>query len=257
MEACFLTRPGRRLFAVYHPPARPARSGAVLLCPPIGREQHRAARAWGTLAQQLAASGLATLRYDPSGCGDSAGDWREWSLARWGEDALAAAEELRTASAAERLILFGLGVGAVVATQAALGCGAHGVIAWNPLVDGEARIARWLAEDREWRRDHGLPAARRNSDGSRELLGFRHPAALLDELRALPVRLAATVPHLLIENDGSGAAARLARSAPSQAQLLVLPTDPRWTGVGDLFQATPLPARIFDAAAGFIAEAGG
>jgi alpha-beta hydrolase superfamily lysophospholipase len=257
MESCFLTRPGQRLFAVYHPPTRPARSSAVLLCAPIGREQHRAARAWSTLAQRLAATGVAALRYDPTGCGDSAGDWRDWSLARWSEDAHAAAEELRGASAAEHLILLGLGVGAVVASRAASACDARGVVAWNPIADGAARIAQWLAEDRRWRRDHGLPAARRSPDGSCELLGFRHPAALMREIRDLPSRSAPTVPHLLIENDGSGAAAVLARSAPTQSRTLLLPADPRWTGVGDLFQATPLPERIFDATADFIAEVGG
>ena len=68
------------LFGLYQP-ADASAGKAVLLCPPLGQEQIRCHRLYRQLAHALAAEGIAVLRFDYYGCGDSAGasdevDWQ-------------------------------------------------------------------------------------------------------------------------------------------------------------------------------------
>src|SRR5690606_33892295 len=62
-EPFFFGPPERRLFGVYHAPCGKARA-CVLLCPPLLHEQMRSYRFFAGVAGELAASGLACLRFD-------------------------------------------------------------------------------------------------------------------------------------------------------------------------------------------------
>jgi pimeloyl-ACP methyl ester carboxylesterase len=66
--------PARRAFGWYHPStASVARDCVAVICPPIGHEgtnTHRALRHW---AERLAAAGIAAIRIDYHGTGDSSG----------------------------------------------------------------------------------------------------------------------------------------------------------------------------------------
>ncbi|WP_287003697.1 MULTISPECIES: hypothetical protein [Gordonia] len=69
----FLTDDGVPLFAVLTLPTDGSVRGAVLICPPLGKEHNHTARGFKRLAEKLAAERIATLRFDYSGTGESSG----------------------------------------------------------------------------------------------------------------------------------------------------------------------------------------
>ena len=70
-------------------------AGAALIVHPFGEESKFAHRVLTRTAWDLCEAGLATLRFDLTGCGDSFGAFREAGLSRWADDIVAAAELLR------------------------------------------------------------------------------------------------------------------------------------------------------------------
>ncbi len=94
------------LFGLYHATSGSARS-AVLMCPPLGQDMIRSHRVYRQLADALAQQGIAVLRFDYYGSGDSAGDSAELDWARCRADMVTAAGELRARSGCTRLIGFG------------------------------------------------------------------------------------------------------------------------------------------------------
>ncbi len=75
---------GRQLAGVFHaatasrtPPA------SLLICNPLGQEAIRVHRLLRLLAESLARKGIATLRFDYFGSGDSDGDDAEATLDDW------------------------------------------------------------------------------------------------------------------------------------------------------------------------------
>ena len=69
----FLTDDGVPLFAVLTLPTDGSVRGAVLICPPLGKEHNHTARGFKRLAEKLAAERIATLRFDYAGTGESSG----------------------------------------------------------------------------------------------------------------------------------------------------------------------------------------
>lgn len=73
----------------------PSPRAAVLLLPPLFHEWQRSYRLFALLSQALAERGVATLRFDYRGCGDSAGDDADFLPSRAAVDAAAMLQELR------------------------------------------------------------------------------------------------------------------------------------------------------------------
>ena len=70
--------PDHPLFGFYHPPSSAlSRDVGVVLCNPLGHEAMCAHRTYRHLAERFAASGVAALRFDYHGTGDSSGDPEE------------------------------------------------------------------------------------------------------------------------------------------------------------------------------------
>ncbi|MBB2890157.1 hypothetical protein [Flexivirga oryzae] len=67
----------RSLFGWFCTPDSGAASYAVLLCPPIGEEEHNAHETIRRTAWGLAEQGIASLRFDFHGTGDSMGHWSD------------------------------------------------------------------------------------------------------------------------------------------------------------------------------------
>ena len=82
------------------------------------------------LADALAARGVATLRYDPRGCGDSGGDWAASSLFTRIDDARDAIGAMRSRRELDlrRTAIIGHGEGAVIAISVAIGDPAIGAV---------------------------------------------------------------------------------------------------------------------------------
>ncbi|MDQ0070839.1 alpha/beta superfamily hydrolase [Variovorax boronicumulans] len=197
----------RQLFGLFHP-ADEARAddSAVLVCPPFGQEGLRTHRFFKVLAERFARAGIATLRFDFHGTGDSPGDESQGELDGWRRDLCAAHEELRRRAPGKRIVWVGARLGATLAVLAARNgrCDPVRLVLWEPVIDGR-RYARFLREqhvaaidasfcipDLSWRRSLGRdPAAL-----PEEALGALLSPALREQLGALtPGTLPLTALH--------------------------------------------------------------
>ncbi len=139
----WLGPPERPIAARLHIPAGGMARGAAVLCPAAGYEYTLAHRALLTLAQGLATAGLAALRLDYDGCGESWGDEEDpGRVTAWQESIPAAVARIRQLGA-RQVSLVGLRVGAVLAARAAREVDAAGLVLWDPIAGN--RYARELA----------------------------------------------------------------------------------------------------------------
>lgn len=200
----------RRLFGIFHAAeatrSSKAADSAVLLCAPFGQEGLRTHRFFKVLAERLARTGVAVLRFDFHGAGDSPGDEADGEFEGWRRDLCWAHEELRRRAPAARIVWIGARLGATLAVLAARNgrCDPARLVLWEPVIDG-CRYARHLREehvaaidttfcipDMSWRRNlaqapDALPA---------EALGTCLSATLQAQLRALtPQSLPLTALH--------------------------------------------------------------
>ena len=136
-------RPDRTLFGIYHEATEPAPT-AVLLCPPFGQEAIRAHRLYRVLAERLARAGIAALRFDYYGTGDSLGDDLDGDLTGWQDDVLSAHRELVRRCQAKAVVWMGLRLGASLAALAARQAPAElaRLVLCTPVVDGRAYLAQ-------------------------------------------------------------------------------------------------------------------
>lgn len=197
---------GGSLFGLYHAPAGGARA-AVLLCPPLGQDMIRSHRVYRQLADALAQQGIAALRFDYFGTGDSAGAGEACNWERCLADAAAAAAELRTRSGATRLTGFGARLGGAIALEAAGAARLAELLLWDPLLDGHACVARLDAMQEALRVDPmRFSTPRSREDAAGQWLGFPVGADLrrqLDGWRAA----AATVPVRVFDSQPAEARA--------------------------------------------------
>lgn len=200
------------LFGCYDPPAgAPARDRAVVLCQPVGQEYIRAHRSFVQLATRLARAGFPVLRFDYCGCGDSAGDVEDASLARWIEDVGRAIDEVRRRSGRSRVSLVGLRLGAALAAHAAcVRDDVASLVLWAPVFDGAAFLRELRQLQAELLRfAYVRPAPGTERDAAAEVLGFRLPAHLREELERLDLLAHGTcrAPQvLIIDHDTAGIA---------------------------------------------------
>ena len=165
-EPLFLPGSMRRLFALYVP-ARGARRRGVIMLPPFAEEMNRSRRMLRLQAAALAGRGIATLLLDPSGTGDSTGNFADARWETWIADVRIGAGAL-LARGIERLGLLGLRLGATLGAAAApvLPRACYATVFWQAVVDGDAYLDEVL-------RLRTLPGAL--SDGA---------AMTIDEMRA-------------------------------------------------------------------------
>ena len=151
-------------------------AGAVVLCPPLGREQVASYRTMRQLGDALAGKGLLAVRLAWSGQGDSAPVDDELTvLQNWAADLAAVVAQLR-AVGVEQVHLVGLRLGALVAARQAVGLGASSVLLWDPVASGK----NFLRHEQIMYTAEGLAPG----DGF-TALGYSLPDADAEELRAL------------------------------------------------------------------------
>ena len=196
---------GPGLFGCFHRGAAPARTLGFVLCPPQGHESIQFHRALRQLAVLLSDAGFPVLRFDPAGCGDSAGGDESWRVARWEGDVRAALAELRTRAGVQRVGLVGMRLGGALAARVA---GASGesvecLALWDPVHDGAAYLAELRAQHANMLAyAHVIPEA----DGARhEVLGFPLPEELASELQDLDLGALTGAPGraLLVESHAA------------------------------------------------------
>lgn len=235
MKASMFGPPSRQLFGIFHPAqAGPASGTAVLICPPFGKEGLRSHRFFKVLAERLATKGMAALRFDYHGSGDSPGDENDGDLDGWRRDLAVAHEELRRRAPRARIVWVAARLGATLAVLAARNgrCDPARLVLWEPIVDGR-RYGRFLREqhilaadatfcipDLAWRRE----LLARPDDMPEEALGTALSVRLRRQLMAVvPGSLALTGMHetLVLADQADTEAAQWAadqqaRSMPVQ-----------------------------------------
>lgn len=100
------------------PSQNPSPRQGVVLCNPFGQEAVRSHRMYRVLAERLAKVGIACLRFDYVGTGDSDGDDDDLTLASCIENTLRADQELRAQVGCTQVSWLGLRFGATVAALA-------------------------------------------------------------------------------------------------------------------------------------------
>lgn len=184
----------RQLFGLFHP-ARRRGATAVLVCAPFGQESIRAHRLFRVLADRLARAGVAVLRFDCHGCGDSPGDDAAGELEGWRRDVCVAHGELVRLSGATHVVWLGARLGASIAVLAARSgrVDPARLLLWDPVLDGsrylmhlrerhvDALERSFVVPDPAWRRQLAQPPEVLIS----ELLGYEISRTLHMQLRAM------------------------------------------------------------------------
>ena len=128
---------GRRLFGVLHSPAGDVQ-GCLVLCHPIFEEKKQAHRILVEFARSAVDTGLVVLRFDLSGCGDSEGEFRDATYARWLADVGAAIDFAKSAAGVAEVGLMGLRIGGTLAADAAAArTDVSSLILWQPVLSGK------------------------------------------------------------------------------------------------------------------------
>ncbi|MHB1711041.1 MAG: serine aminopeptidase domain-containing protein [Acidimicrobiales bacterium] len=170
----------RPLFGWVHAPGDGWSAGAVVLCPPLAREQTSAHFTYRVLAESLAERGLAVLRFDYDGTGDSAGgDEDPDRVEAWMGSIADAVAHVRRAGAPS-VALVGMRMGGLLAASVARRLGdLDALVLWDPCWSGHAFL----------RYQQALSMLRfgpqRCPGGGVELPGYLYSALTVDQISAL------------------------------------------------------------------------
>lgn len=195
--------PDRRLFGLYHAPRGKIRA-RVLMCPPLLHEQMRSYRFFAGIADQLAASGLACLRFDYFGTWDSSGASEEFHPSRAGSDIALAAEALGERAGDVPLVLMGIRASAMLARAEAEKLGASALWLWQPVLDAAAYLRQLDAFDAVERKSSTrYPFARKGPPADPgELMGLTVAPSFREELLALGANVPARdIPTVVLESS--------------------------------------------------------
>jgi dienelactone hydrolase len=166
---------GRPLLAWLHEPTGTRAERGVVFCPAIGCEQVHSYRSVRRACDALAEAGVAALRFDYLGTGDSAGDETEWRFAIWLANVRDAIGWLERHLGSERIDLIGLRIGATLALKIAEERPVEKLVLWAPVVKGK----RFVREMRM------LSASVEGATDQVEAAGFLYVPELLSELDAI------------------------------------------------------------------------
>lgn len=137
----------QNLFGMVHLPlAATQKIPAVLICHGLGGDKNGRYRAYVILARMLAEHGIACLRFDYRGCGDSEGEFNQVTLHSQVEDSVAATHFLQQYPQIDstRLGIFGRSFGGLVAVHTAAKTKAFNSIGlWSAVYNGEPWREIW------------------------------------------------------------------------------------------------------------------
>lgn len=122
------------LYAMAHTPAEIR--GGVVVCNSLFEERKSSHRVLVELARELASRGFAVLRFDYRGCGDSSGEFVDFSVGDWHADIAAAAALLKARIGKAPLTLAGVRLGCLMVLDTWKEVGAERVILWEPVMSG-------------------------------------------------------------------------------------------------------------------------
>lgn len=145
-ESVVLKNYGQKIFGMLHLPLGVKKPPAILICHGLAGEKTGRYRIYVTLAKKLSEMGIASLRIDFRGSGDSEGEFADMTLESEVSDAIVALEFLQNNPHidSKRLGIFGRSVGGSVAVMAARKFGnIKSIATWAPLSDGNQWLEQW------------------------------------------------------------------------------------------------------------------
>lgn len=192
----FDAEPGTR-FSLYHGPAPhlPLR-GAILYVHPFAEELNHSRRMAALQARRFAALGFAVLQIDLFGCGDSCGDFHTARWHIWKRD-LAIARDWLAERSPGPVYIWGLRLGALLALDFATANQVHGLILWQPFLNGRTSINQFLRR-RQVARHPGALRAELLMRGAIEVAGYELTLPLaqaVDGIDAATMELPACPVH--------------------------------------------------------------
>lgn len=176
--------PERSLAGWLHLPAGGRAAGGVLLCGSVGRDHAAGYPSLRLLAEQLAEVGLASLRFDYDGTGDSAGGMGDPDRLRAWQDSIRTALDFLRDTGAPVVSVVGLRLGALLAITALRGDSVRSFVAWDPQLSGRRFLREQLLLASV---GGGLRAEPARADGAVHGAGAVFPAELSAELNQLSV----------------------------------------------------------------------
>lgn len=138
---------GQKVYGMLHVPDGAKKFPAVVMCHGFTGNRIETHRLFVKAARRFAADGIATLRFDFRGSGESEGDFEQATVSSEIEDALAALAFLREQPEVddERIGLVGLSLGGCVSAYAAVRDGrVKALVLWASVADlPEVFMSRW------------------------------------------------------------------------------------------------------------------
>ena len=145
-ESVVLKNEGQKIFGIYHKPIGLKTYPALLMCHGLGGHKSGKYRLYVKLAARLSSMGIASLRIDFRGSGDSEGEFSDMTLEGEVNDALKGLEFLLHDPHVdpERLGIFGRSFGGAIAILAANRFeGIRSLAVWAPIFNGEQWMDKW------------------------------------------------------------------------------------------------------------------
>ncbi len=198
----FLQRGSRQLFCLHHAPVGAVR-GAVVHVPAFAEEMNKSRRMVSLQSRALAAVGWHVLQLDLLGTGDSEGDFGDATWADWLDD-VAEARRWLAAAAGHEPWLWGLRLGALLASASLASKAAPGLLLWQPVLSGKQHLqqflrvkagAEWLAAGRETE-GQAKPMDQLAAGQSVEVAGYALNPALALPMAAATLTLPANLARL-------------------------------------------------------------
>jgi len=134
----YLDLDGRQIYRVLHVPQKIA--GAVLVCGPTCAERERAHHALNQWCRTLSNMGLAALRFDYAGTGESSGEFSAANFSRWIEDAEGCLAWLHQRIGGVPILLHGVRAGALIAAELFSRALGDGLLLWATPKSAEALL---------------------------------------------------------------------------------------------------------------------
>lgn len=232
----------QRLYGTYYPPKWQV-SGvkqSLLICGPISYEYQCTHRILNLLAEKLAKSGVAVLRFDYWGTGDSLGEDFQADLSIWKENIIKAHEELRQRSGIDKPAVLGVRLGANLAYSLKDSLPASQWLLWQPVSHGRRHVSLLHKMHMSLLKDAGrfkqVKKWQANPKG-KEYLGFVYNDMLIDQFNHLQLPTQSDDKVRIIYNSNNRDVEWMASLAEPQ-RLHLLPHECEWydlTRVSDMY----------------------
>ena len=137
---------GRSLFGFLHAPRSFAKTDTgIIFCHPFAEEKNMSHSVVVKAARRIAEQGYSVFRFDFSGCGDSEGEFGDFTILDWQEDLDFAIKFFQHKTGIQNYILWGLRLGAgIVLLQQEKYRMTKGLILWEPVLDFSAFIRHFF-----------------------------------------------------------------------------------------------------------------